>query len=56
MKQVGVEILTGATNMPAEELVAAIYEAMTLELGEDGEGASRASDLATTRPTISKPA
>jgi hypothetical protein len=32
MKQAGAEVLAGAAEMPAEDLVTAIYQAMALEL------------------------
>ena len=38
MKQAGAEILAGATEMPAEELVTAIYQAMALEVDVVGRG------------------
>jgi hypothetical protein len=38
MKQAGAELLAGAAEMPAEELVTAIYHAMALELAVVGLG------------------
>jgi hypothetical protein len=38
MKRAGAEILASAVEMPAEELVTLIYEAMALELDVDGVG------------------
>jgi hypothetical protein len=38
MKRTGAEILAGAVEMSAEELVAAIYQAMALELNVVGRG------------------